>query len=252
MSYYSLGSYLEGLPRHRAVDFPLPQYKRVGGYFGGAATEIMGFLAGAMVSIGTPTPQYDATDGHFMRWTSGASTGNRAGFRFNALSAAVMRKHEAYMEVKFRLNTTGVTRLFIGLAGQSGSDLTGEDPLNGIEGIMAGKRSGDTNWQAMYNDGTGATNFKSSATTGTHANVQSNTAVSTGIWTVAIAAAADSGWSVWINGKQLTRNNEIESEIATTDHPGSTDVLYPHIYCETNEAVAKTLDIFYALVACRI
>jgi hypothetical protein len=135
------------------------------------------------------------------------------------------------MQVRFKLVTTTLMRLYLGFIGGSPNEPTGDDPLagTGVPGVMVGFRSGDTTFQIMNNDTAGATIV-------TDTSVPVDTAVHT-VSVVADETAASNKFAVRVDSGSYTT---ISANI-----PTATNLLAPLWICETNEAgVAKNFQLY--------
>ena len=127
------------------------------------------------------------------------------------------------MTVRYRINDTANTRLFIGWAGTT--EPTGDDPLNVLFGGLFGKISTNGAWVFMHNDASGNTTVDSSGI-----------AADTNIHKIEITA--DSAGMYW----QL---DEGALNAVTTNLPTSTAQLLPYVEIETVDAGIKTFDVFW-------
>lgn len=181
-----------------------------------------GLWAASLTAIGTPTDTYDATEGKTVVYATGASSGANAGLR--QTSAQYRRDWSSYHCMRVSFSSTANIRVFLGWS-SSNAEVAGEDPLNALHGAGVGKRSADTNWQVIRNDGSGATVF-----------------VDTGI------PFDTSGVTVEM---QLDSTNfkcrigGVEQTAQTTELPGTTTSLFAHAQIETSAVADKTIQIAF-------
>jgi hypothetical protein len=215
----------EATRSNNPVVYEMPDVKKTGVMQGHNANGD-GLLL-AVTSVGGAN-NTDVTDGLFYRYSTGAVSGNNAGFRYTA--AIAYRQWEPYWKSQFRLNTTTNARVWIGWK-SVGAEPAGDDDLNAASGFMVGCRAADTTFMNIRNDGTGATVYTATSIT-----------KDTGIHIVELFADEinnrfgydfdESGTITWF----------------TTDIPAQTTGLMPHFGVETTAAEDKQLDRFYQII----
>jgi hypothetical protein len=158
-----------------------------------------------------------------MRWTSLATIGDNVGMK--SFSAFTCRLWNPRMTVRFRINDTTNTRLYIGMS-SAVADPSGDDPLNALSGALFGKVSTDASWAFMHNDGSGVTVVD-----------DSGIAADTNIHKIEVMGNS-SGSFTW----QL---DEGAINTVTTEIPASATQLQPFVEIETVDANAKTFDLYW-------
>ena len=221
-----------------------PESKKIGGYYGGiytaGATLVAGTLEGSLsgytqaTTTGTASYFSDAA-GRYTRQTSGAVSGNDAGFNVNTDATtnpiiAVRPDQNPRLKVKFRTSTNTNVRLYIGFTTSTATLLTGDAPFASGATHIALLLKATGNYLFSHNDASGPA--IEDTITGPTRNSNANTVE---------IKTADAGvtWAWDLNGTTGTQ---------TANVPATTTTLYPIIQIETSEAVAKTLDTWYWLL----
>jgi hypothetical protein len=165
-------------------------------------------------------------DGHYRRYTSGATSGDNAGYRFHT-TAIVFRGWLPYYETKFRVNQTANLRFWCGL--QSGNtEPTGDNAFGtaGTSAVGVGYRATDSNFLLFRNNG---------SATMTYSDVFA-IAKDTAIHTMRLFGDdANSRWTIYLDDARIDTSSNI---------PAQTTGLFPFMHVETTEAVAKSVDRF--------
>jgi hypothetical protein len=202
-----------------------PSYKKWGALNGVATSSGDGLWGYTFPVVGSASGQGDATDGRFVRYTSGTGAADNAGIRID--TPITIRGWNARMRIKFRISNTDV-RLFLGWKGNAAADPAGDDSLNGDPGFYFGKVASTSSWQVMRNDGSGAT---------VTSNVSGNPAPNTSIHTV----------DFWTDGGGygLRLDNGADNYF-TTEVPSSSHFMAIVFQIENTSGAARNLDIFYA------
>ena len=232
------------------VEGATPETKKIGGYFGGiytaGATLTVGQLTGSLhgytqglITSPTATSYFSDANGRYARNTSGAVSGNDAGFNVNVDATtnpiiAVRGQQNARFKCKFRmgnaaLSSNAVVRAFIGLTSATGL-ATGDAPWGtGVAHFALLLKSAGSNYLISRNDAAGAS-----------VEVDTTIARGTAINTLEIKTV-DAGvtWSWNLNGTTGSY---------TTDVPPTTTPLYPIMQIETVEAVAKVIETWYWII----
>ena len=79
-------------------------------------------------------------------YTTGTTTGNGAGTRYSGITFTCRGWNPIY-KLKFRLNDTGLQRMFAGYTSNTSADIPSDDnPLNVVSGIGLAIRSADTSF----------------------------------------------------------------------------------------------------------
>jgi hypothetical protein len=176
---------------------------------------------------GTGTVESDATSGTYRRHATGAASGNQAGVR---LGGIMNTSQSPRIRTRFKLSpveadTTnyrmwwGFTTLATLPTAASDTDQTGRSAF------MLCKRTADTNFFIVHNDGSGAATF-----------VDTGVAIDTNKHTVDLFVNGTTNCQWAIDGTSGT---------ISTDLPVSTAQFTPWIYIETATTAAKTVDIYY-------
>lgn len=179
-----------------------------------------GMWSTSVTAIGTNNGQRDATEGRYQDYATGATTGNNAGLRQAIL--LYRRDWSSYMITRIAVSSTSSIRIFIGWSSDQ-NEVAGEDPLNGFSGAGIGKRSADTNWQTIHNDGTGATNFD-----------DTGIALTTSFTTIEMQLDG-TNFQAKIGGSSVTA--------VTTELPAATTGMAAHVQIETAANSDKTISI---------
>lgn len=226
-----------------------PESKKIGGYYGGiytagatlAAGTLEGSLSGytAATTTGAATYLSDA-NGRYTRQTSGAVSGNDAGFNLNtdATTNPIMQvrgDQNARFKCKFRfgnaaLSSNAVVRCWIGLVQSATTGLlTGDGYASGVANVSLILNSAGTNYLFAHNDASGP-------------NVTTDTAIARNTSVNTVELKTTDGGTTWAWNLNGTTGTE------TTNIPAATATLIPVIQIETAEAVAKVLDTWYWLL----
>ena len=209
----------------------LPLGSRKRGWFDGAANlGGSGIFAGVLTAIANqPADASIVTyaDGSVCnRRTTSTTVPQGAGFRYNRVFTC--RGWNPIFRIKFRVNTPTLMRAYMGFTSALADPNGGDDPLTGLSGIMLCSRSADTLWQIAHNEGSGGTNFTATAQT-----------KNTGIHTFELAAD-DSATNKW----KYSWDGAAYIDITSADVPAQGTGLTFWCAIHTNEAVAKSIDIF--------
>jgi hypothetical protein len=192
----------------------------------GYAGNTDGFLALLCTNDGAQGRTTAEADGLAVNWLATATTGSKAGFHCTSGAATTYRSWNPRIKVRQKISATANTVYYVGWSSTNAA-LTGDNPLDNLSGFVFGKRTADTNWFIIKNDGDATQDV-----------VDTGVAVSTAIHTVELVcdnANSKIGWSV--NGAAFTYE--------TTEIPAATTGLWYVATCETEENVAKTLSMYY-------
>jgi len=190
------------------------------------ATSFQGmFTAGTAYGSTTQRGSYDTTDGNNYIFTTGASSGNQAGFRtgFTWLE----RNQNAMFRSRFKLSSSATqTRLVLGFVASTSTVGNTDDPFNASGGFAIGKQTTSANFRILHNDGAGVT-----------ASDDTGIAVDTNTHQIDLWADA--------NGNQFYWSLDFSTPVAvTTDINGATTAFCTQATITTNEGVAKTLTLY--------
>lgn len=216
---------------HDHVHTPADRYQfslgRKWGTYQAISTSAADGILASLTSVGTPAAlTTTVADGRGIRFVSGTTTGDNAGLR-NA-SHLTMRGWNPAFRCRFRINQTNIIRAYVGFTSATGLDLSGDDPLNALSGLMLMKRSADTKWQIAANDASGVTTF-------TNTNIDIDTSIHT------IDVIADDSSSIFFWSFDGTDYSPITSNI-----PTQSAGLGWQGQVETNHSgVAKSIDVYY-------
>ena len=191
----------------------------------------------AATGIGTTTAVISDANGKYLNLPSGTTTGNRGGYRYN-VNTAWARHHDPKFRMRFQLPAATdytLSRLYIGFG--TNQEMTTDDPLANINGVMVGFVSANpaTHFKILHNDG-GATADYDDDVAGT------TQATDTAIHDLRIVAdTTNSKFAVkWDNNAYVN---------VTTDIPAASTNLTLIFQNETNESgVAKTFRVYSGYV----
>ena len=124
--------------------------KRQGMWTGMTSTNSEGILATGCTAINNTANYQNTTEGHGQTYATGAVANNNAGLRWT--STRFRREWGNYMIVRLNVSSTSDIRIFVGWSSDT-NEIAGETTLNNFSGAGVGKRTGDTNWFTMVNDG---------------------------------------------------------------------------------------------------
>ena len=178
-------------------------------------TDGIGDLANTDGTVGLNS--FDSTNGDSNSFTTGAVSGNQAGFRNNRLQAE--RRWNPLIKMRFKVSVSTNYRVFLGFQQATTAAVNSDDPLNALGGIGLCKITTSGNWQIAHNDSSGVTIFND-----------------TGI-------AADTNvhdLEIWAdgNGLQFWWSLDKSTPVAiTTDIPSDTSQI-THVYTLTTTAAA--------------
>lgn len=163
------------------------------------------------------------------KWTSGAVSGNPAGYSVGR--AVALGQDSCYFIGTIATDGTTV-RVYFGFHSSVGALLAdSDDPLNALSGFVLGKITTSANWQILRNDGGGVT-----VAVDTGVLVVANTEVTIEIFSD--PANARWGWSI----------NQGAVTFYTTDIPLSTALLDWATMVRTNSAAARLNETSHAVV----
>jgi hypothetical protein len=211
-----------------------PTIRKYGWIYGVSSTlgGVGGLFANytAATGNGTNSNQFDNTYGAGIRYVSGATSGNNAGFRVNR--AITIRGLNFRLSCAFKIAQTGTDfRYYIGLTTGTGADPTGDDPLNALSGYMFGLITTNANWVIMKNSGSGAGTYTSAGLAAPNANIHTLTIQ-------ADDANSRIGWS--FDGGAFTYD--------TTLIPAQTTQLTVTAETQTNTAAARNHELYYMIL----
>jgi len=206
--------------------------RRSGVWQGGSQTTGLGFVSGVITGTGTVTQLLSATDGKYMNQATTTSNNAKAG-QVGASGSGISGELYGRFVCKFRLgaNSSTNTRLYIGVHSTANTNLTTDDPLLNVSGILLGLRAADTNWQIAYNEGTGSTNFLDTT-------VARNATINT---IELVAPTAGTSWQWSLNGSALSNTGLTGAQL-----PAATTTLYPVVQIENASAgTARNLEVWW-------
>jgi hypothetical protein len=178
----------------------------------------------------TATSAGDSTNGRPMIFTTGATTGNRGGYRIAA--STMLPLVDPKMRFRFRMSVSSDyanSRMFYGFI--NNAEPTGDTPFDaGAFGVAFGFRTTDTKFQFYRND-----------TTGTGVYTDTGVVFDTAVHEVKIVCTlAGTKWSVSFDGGAYTDY--------TTEIPGTTSPVTPTLFMETNENASKIVYLYQASI----
>jgi hypothetical protein len=164
--------------------------------------------------------------------TTAASVGAGAGSRY--ATNITCRTWNPIYRCMFKLNSSTGIRPFFGWSSGS-ADLTGDDPLNALSGIILTARTADTNLQIAHNNGSGATVF---VDTGIPKDTNVN------VFDLYADESATNKWK-WALYSQATLRSIVGSipgytDITSTDIPASSTPLKPYFQIDSGDGGAKS------------
>ena len=228
--FVSDGTYwwLSGMPAPNST-------KKVGYWPNGASGGSGGVYLLSTLSSPTGTGSLsfviDTTNGRYENMPSGTTSGNKGGLKTAA--AVSIRGFNPRVRIKFKLATTTNTRLYMGYS-STATDLTGDDPLNALQGVLFGMSTSSAtsaaNWLVMHNDGSGAT-----------AVDDTTTAFDSNVHTLSLVADEANTRFAWKLDNGSYTN-------VTTDIPSTTTGLFFFIQTETSAASAATVQVYNAVI----
>jgi hypothetical protein len=173
----------------------------------------------AIVTGGTVT---DTTEGFGRSFATTAVANANAGLRWTA--ARWRREWGIYMVCRVGFSSTSDIRVFIGFSSDT-AEIAGETTLNNFSGVGVGRRAADTNWFTMRNDADA-----------TEDRVDTTIAHATAVTTIEVELDSTSFRS---------RIGGVKQTDQTTEIPGLTTNLAPHVQIETGAGAAdKTITIY--------
>ena len=182
-------------------------------------------------TTGTPTLQaLDTSHGRSIRFTTGASAGNQAGFRED--NRYVIRRFNPVLRIKFAVQETTNNRMFIGLADTTSNVGNTDDPLNTTAGIGLAIDEGVSTFRVFHNDSAGTT-------------VSDNTGLTIDTSPHEFGLYAEEGNNKFIWDLDLG----LFSNQITTEIPAETDGLAFQATYTTTTAVARSFQIYQACIA---
>lgn len=191
-----------------------------------AATAGGGALDALTNGTGTGTIAYvmDNTNGRYISFPTGTTTGNKSGQRI-ASAAYTQRAYFPKIRIRFQLTEITLTRVYLGFG--DNSEPTGDTPFNNKNGFALALLSGGTNFILARNDGDA---------TGGYATVIG--AADTSVHEIKIVGHASApSFSFSFDGGTYVD--------ASVDCPTANTNIVPIFMNETNESgVAKTLKIY--------
>lgn len=174
----------------------------------------------------------DANHGRFVRFTTGSGIGNTSGINLGL--HFTQRQFDPAIHFKVRMQETANNRFYLGFTGTTGL-LSGDDPLNGLNGFVIGKRNTDVNWTVLRNDNSGST-------------VSYDTGVGISTTTTIIHLYAFDGLGGFAAFVETSGGAE-HGQNFNTETPNSTmDENFQATYITTT-ASAKQLDVFQGLIS---
>ncbi len=194
---------------------------RSGMWTGVSSTDTIGLLSGGVTAIGTTGSFNDTTEGRGLAFPTGAVANNNAGLRWTV--NRFRREWGNYMVLRVSFSSTSDISVFIGWSNDN-AEIVGANPLNTFSGCGVGKRTGDTNWFTIVNDGDA-----------TEDRVDTGLAFATTAVTIQLALDATSFRS---------KIGTTTPAAVTSELPSSTSMLYPKVEIETGSGAAdKTINI---------
>lgn len=108
----------------------------------------------AQTGVGTQSQAIDTTNGRYQNCVSGATSGNRGGYR-NAASTLFQRSFNPKLRFRFKIAQSTNARFYFGFEGPTIPELTGDSPLDNLSGFIFGvmPTTSTTNWSVCYNNG---------------------------------------------------------------------------------------------------
>ena len=218
----TMGTQNNGLSNPYADSPSGASVRRNGVWWGVADTNADGLLSTGTTAIGATTNNVqDTTEGQGRLMTTGAVANANAGLRWT--STRFRREWGNYMIVRLSVSSTSDVRCFVGWSSDT-AEIAGETTLNNFSGAGVGKRTGDTNWFTMVNDGDA-----------TEDRVDTTIAFGTSYVTIELMLDGTS----FRSRIGTTTNTAVTSEL-----PASSTMLAPHIEIETGSGAAdKTINI---------
>ncbi len=185
-----------------------------------------GILSSGLTITGTGGTVNDTTNGKGRSFATGAVANANAGVRWT--NQFFRREWGNYMVLRVGFSSTSDIRVFIGWSSDT-NDIAGETTLNNFSGCGVGKRTADTNWFTMRNDGDA-----------TEDRVDTSIAFATTVVTIELALDATSFRSKIAGTTQTAQTTEI---------PASTTMLNPIIQVETGAGAADKVITIYPIWA---
>lgn len=206
------------LPAHN----PAQPYGAFYGHNSGAAGE--GLFAQVAIS-GTALNSGDYANGRWVRYKSDGASGDNCGFRYTGFPFTYRGWNPSFF-MKMRVDNLTASRGWFGWATDN-SEPTGDDMYNSLGFFGLGWKAGDTNWQVITNDSSGATSY---ASTG-------------------VAIAANTIYTLELRAEDTTPRFGYSIDGATmafvlSNIPGQQNPLYPMFQVEATSAAQRQLDRF--------
>ena len=207
--------------------------RRKGGWEPSSGTG-WGMTAGAWTNhatggAGTPlTIAYaDGTQG--TTYTTGATSGNGAGIRYPTLITC--RGWNPIYKVRFRLGATSGTsrRAAFGWIGSTSFDISADNILNVLNGVVLAIRAAETTYRILHNDGTGV-----GGAIDTGVTINASEIVTFELY--AMESRSTSRWRYSINGTWF--------DLVSGDVPAQTTGLAPYAQIATSTTAPKSMDLF--------
>jgi hypothetical protein len=153
---YNFGDTTENILKGTGCDNPYcgagsgATLRRTGLFPACASAEGTGYVGGTLTAIGTSSSARSTIEGFGQDYDTTALANANAGLRQGA--ARFRREWGMYCKGRLKISSTSDIRLFIGWSSDT-AEIAGETTLNNFSGVGIGKRTGDTNWFTMRNDG---------------------------------------------------------------------------------------------------
>ena len=161
----------------------------------------------------------------YRTYTTGAVSGNGAGVRYP--HPVTCRGWNPVYKIRFRLSSASARRVAFGWIGSTSMDISGDDNLVSLNGVMLGARAADTTWRILHNNGAGG-----------QGATDTGVAIDTAITTFELYAkeTQTNKWRYSING--------VWGTVTSTDIPAQDTTLSPYAEIATGTAGTKAVDIF--------
>lgn len=178
---------------------------------------------------GTQVQAIDSTNGRYQQMATGATIGNKGGYRINAVFL-FQRSWNPRMRFRFRLESVSNVRYYFGFFGGAGlTELSGDSPLDNRDGFTFGIIPSTST--ANYSI---ASNNAAATTTVTDTGIANDT---TSLHTIALVADnTNSRFSYSYDGGAYTH--------VTTNIPAATTQLSWAFSAETSDAVGKVFRLY--------
>ena len=203
----------------------LPSYKKQGVWIPTGSSSAGSDLLSSMLFAGTQAYGLNTTQGSFLTFSTGTSSGTASGIRLGA--GIVTRASNPRIKVRFTLDTITNVKMYIGFRPTVGLSTT-DDPHNAAHCMMFGfSTTIGTNWILWTNGGTGATNI-----------VDTGIAADTNQHTIEIKGVAASNKFTW----SLDGAAPVDQ---TTEIPSSSTTQNIGVSIVNSAAEDKNIDVEY-------